>query len=716
MKKISNKLILAFLIMIIPITMLGYISQGKAGAAIKDSAINSSHKTMEQAQMYLGLIFSTIDDTSLQIMINKEIQDYLHNKNNDLSVYDRLQIKQKAEDILNGYTNTSKFIERIVLLPANPNVQSISAGVSPGNLKYDDFKDTNWTKMAQEKGGQTVWIGKHKELDNSVSGFSQPYSLSGIRMLKSMSTNKDLGLLIIDVKQKPISESLSNMNNMKDGEIHMLSPDGIDLTPKDINVKKQDEKNSEKSEKPSDKKDDKSKGKETEEQKEIEEDYRSAFSKLPFVQEIAKSEKTNDHNTVNYNKKNYLMVYSKIGETGFTLIDMLPEKELFSAINDIKKVTSILVLFAVAVALFIGLTLANSMGKDINNMVSAADAAASGDLTNIPYSKRKDELGTLTSSIAAMMTSMRDLISKSAGISKQVTDSSGTVAATAQQATASANEISRAIQEIAKGASEQAAEVQQSVNQIENLAEEINSLSKNTNVIHEVSLSSKDLTAQGIEAVQDLKEKANQTTVIAKSVIDDIKTLDAQSKSIGKIIKVIDGIADQTNLLALNAAIEAARAGEMGKGFAVVATEVKKLAEQSRGATKEISEIIKAIQKQMSATVKQAHSADEIIKSQNQAVDYTISSFNDIADSMETLTKKLEDVTTSIGKMQNSKDVVVSYMHNISAVTQESAASAEEVTASTEEQLAGMEELASFAQELNQAADSLVKSIDKFKV
>ena len=241
-------------------------------------------------------------------------------------------------------------------------------------------------------------------------------------------------------------------------------------------------------------------------------------------------------------------------------------------------------------------------------------------------------------------------------------------------------------------------------------------LSENAVNISKLSRETSDLTEQGLSTVDNLDTKTAQTAIITENIVTDIHSLEEQSRSVGKIIKTIDQIADQTNLLALNAAIEAARAGEKGKGFAVVANEVRKLAEQSMIATKDIATIIKGIQQKTDLAVKNTKSAEEIVKSQVEAVAATISTFKKIASSMKTLSANVNFILSGIIDIEQNKNQVLLAMQNVSAISEEAAASSQEVASSTEEQLAGVEELAAYAEELNNASEHLSATISKFKL
>ena len=315
-----------------------------------------------------------------------------------------------------------------------------------------------------------------------------------------------------------------------------------------------------------------------------------------------------------------------------------------------------------------------------------------------------------------MIERMRNLIKNAANTALKVLEASKTVAATTKQVSDVFGEVSSTIQDVSAGSSVQASDSEKGVSRMGDLALKINAVSDSASSIEEYSNETIRLTNNGLNSVIDLENKAKETTNITRTIIADAQELNTHSQSIGKIVKVINVIAEQTNLLALNAAIEASRAGDAGRGFAVVAEEVRKLAEQSAAATREIAVIIKDTQNQTDRVVESAEASDNILQLQNIAVEKTLAVFRNISSSMKELGQKVNQITEGIEEMNNYKDNTITAIHNISAVSQEIAASTQEVSAATEEQLSSIEQLLSYTKELDDAAHSLNDSIQIFKV
>ena len=197
---------------------------------------------------------------------------------------------------------------------------------------------------------------------------------------------------------------------------------------------------------------------------------------------------------------------------------------------------------------------------------------------------------------------------------------------------------------------------------------------------------------------------------IEKTVDDSaqlVGKLGERSSEIGKIVDTISGIAGQTNLLALNAAVEAARAGEQGRGFAVVAEEVRKLAEQSQDAAKQIAGLINEIQVDTGKAVNAMKEGTREVKAGSEAVQDTGRTFDDIVNLVGQVSEQVNDISAAIEQMAASSQNIVTSVKHIDKISKEASAHTQTVSAATEEQLASMEEIASSSQALANLAQNL---------
>ena len=197
---------------------------------------------------------------------------------------------------------------------------------------------------------------------------------------------------------------------------------------------------------------------------------------------------------------------------------------------------------------------------------------------------------------------------------------------------------------------------------------------------------------------------------------DVVTKLGERSKEIGQIVDTISGIAGQTNLLALNAAIEAARAGEQGRGFAVVAEEVRKLAEQSQEAAKQIGELISGIQVDTEEAVVAMSDGTKEVRTGAEVVNKAGLAFGEIVKMVDEVNQQAGDMAKTMEELASGTQKIVGSVQEIDASSKNVAAEAQTVSAATEEQSAAMQEIASGSRSLANLAQHLQEASSKFKV
>jgi len=368
-----------------------------------------------------------------------------------------------------------------------------------------------------------------------------------------------------------------------------------------------------------------------------------------------------------------------------------------------------------------GALLSNIINNIFINNISKRLVSEFHDVKQGDYSKFIDAkdfgiLSGIASVLNSILSDIRALIESFFDLSFSIIQSSRKVGTASQEASKAISEISATVDQIAKGASDQAQEAQIGVQLVEKLSDQINRVYEAYRSIMEETDNIRTLNDVGLNSVNILREKSRENNESTEKIFSVIEKLTATTQAIGTFVQSIEEIAEQTNMLALNAAIEAARAGEAGKGFAVVAEEVRKLADQSRKSTEEITNLVESINQES----KMAKQAMEIMRKasteQNMAVDSTNKAFGDIADGINSIVTKIMEVNNAVSMMQKDKDDVISSIENISSVSQQTAASSEEVAATTEQQLNAIEEMKESAIHLDGLVQELDKKLKKFKL
>lgn len=412
----------------------------------------------------------------------------------------------------------------------------------------------------------------------------------------------------------------------------------------------------------------------------------------------------------------YIPIKSNTGEVIGILGADFDANTMVSQLQTLKTSVSIIVIMVMLLGLPISWIMSLLIVRALNKLKQEAELVMQGNLSVEFESIGNDEIGLLTNSFKEMVNSLISITSEIKKSSMAVSSETDDLHDSITEVSKSTEEITRIINDVAVGATQQ-------TDRVEDVAKSMNEVfvqvGKSVNHAILVSDSSNQAMVSTSEAMGIFKSSISKV-LNANNAINNtaliIKDLEEKSKQISTFSKVISGITAQTKLLSLNAAIEAARAGEHGKGFAVVASEVKKLAEQSIEANKEISDISNSIQEKIGNAIQVIHNgviqANEGVTAVTQVDKYLL----ELQASSSEANKRVKEIIGSISSIENSCKEAVNMICELSNISMNFSRGSQEAAVSIEEQSTLILQINNNIQHIQQTTSDLNTIVNKFKV
>ncbi len=394
------------------------------------------------------------------------------------------------------------------------------------------------------------------------------------------------------------------------------------------------------------------------------------------------------------------------------------QSKVRSTVNGI--LNSLVVLFGIIIIVLFVLTVivVESIIRPIKKVSGQLGEIADGNLlVELPADEDigRDELGDMQRSTKNLAEKLADIIGKSKRAAKEVDDQSRELADSAVQANNTSGQVTEAVSEVSKGAVSQAESIEKAAMDTSDIGDNITDITNSVEEMDRCAADMKTSCDKAMSALNTLIRQSESVTASVKEIGDSITSTNNSSKEISQFTDAITDIASQTNLLSLNASIEAARAGEAGRGFAVVADEIRQLADQSADSADKIKAVVERLLSDSQSSLNVLDKLNTSFSEQVTQLDVTRSDMESMSESVENVKATSDDINNRIKALDKAKNGLTEIIADLSAISEENAASTQETNASMEELNATFTIISDSAEKLQELSDDLAETISYFK-
>ena len=664
---IRNKIVVCFLVPIVFMVIIGVSAYQKSAEGLSEKFTDSTLQTMRMATEYLDMSCDFIRSEGLKYAYDDDLRKYFLGMFEESPV-DKLNFLTSTKSNLLSVQTSNPFISHMHIIPKK-GINLLSTKLSSG---VDGFLDEYKEDVASGEGRRSIpqWIDSHPVLDEKVTETEKDYIMAFEMM--SQSNN---ACVVIDIKPSAITDFMEQIDIGEGSIIGFITPGGRELVVENLG----------------------------EDQESVLPEEGNVFCGQDYYTAVM-DEAVAESGTaeVDFQGEKYLFIYSRSADIGFTTCALVPMKVVTSQATEIRNMTIGLVILACVIVVIVGIFITAGIENNMRRISKKFGDVAKGDLTVTVSAKGHDEFQDLAGSATNMITNTKKLVNQVSNATGELEISAQNVGQASELIHEYSQDITRAIGEINEGMEEQSRHAQECVEKTDILSNEIQEVSHVVERVEKLVDETEGMINKGMEIVQVLGDRADETTQMTVKVSESIESLRKESEIINSFVATITEITEQTNLLSLNASIEAARAGEAGRGFAVVAEEIRNN--------------VANITAQTQNSVESASQAKAMVELQTKAVEEVIAVFREMQARMGQLIEGLKDIVVSTEKADGERSAAVAAVKNISDIIEETAGSAETVNDVANKLLSHVEKLSDTASVLDENMEGLKNEISVFKI